>query len=253
MKKNFWLSLTVLFLLLIFSWPILDRPDREQNILQNLTSFLSKFLPPDWSVLPDVLKALLESLRMSVLGTMSAVILSLPLSVLASERYSHHLIRRSCLALMTLIRSIPSLVWALLAVSVVGPWPLAGVIALCLYSMGYLIKFFADALDTMDPTASKHLMLEGAHPIQAIQYAMWPQWRPTLLRQSLWMFEYNIRSSSIIGYVGAGGLGSLLHSYQEFYQWNRFSVVLLMILMTVVSLELFARRWGVHLKAKTSA
>jgi phosphonate transport system permease protein len=242
LRRSSLLTGAFLALLILFSLPVLDLPERERQSLSGFLDFLAQFFPFDWSVLPDVFASLLETIRISILATLSAVILSVPVSILVSARYSHPGLRKFFLFLSTLIRSIPSLVWALLAVSLLGPWPAAGVLALCFYSMGYLIKFFADALDNIEPSASQHLLLEGAHPIQAIQFGLWPQWRPALIKQSVWMLEYNIRSASIIGYVGAGGLGSLLHSYQEFYQWNRFSVVLLVILLTVLGLELVSRR-----------
>jgi len=252
LRKTLWWSLLlwgplVLGGLVAFSWPALDRPDREHNALSNLLRFASEFFPPDWSVLPTVMKSFLETLRISILSTLGAVFIALPFSILVSERYGPSKIRSLCLLTMTFIRSIPSLVWALLAVSVFGPWPIAGVIALCFYSLGYLIKFFADALDSLDASAPQQLITEGSHPIQAIQYGIWPQWRPHVLKKTLWMFEYNIRSASIIGYVGAGGLGTLLHSYQEFYLWDRFSVVMFIILLTVVILEWLSRKtqkWG---------
>jgi phosphonate transport system permease protein len=143
---------------------------------------------------------------------------------------------------MNAVRTLPSLIWALLAVAVVGANPLAGVIALTFYSTGYLAKFFADGFESADLKVSAGLRAMGAHPIQAFQYGLWPQARPQVFSQSLWMLEYNLRSAAIVGYVGAGGVGVQLHEYQEYAQWDRFATVLLCIFALVTALDLLGER-----------
>ncbi len=143
---------------------------------------------------------------------------------------------------MNCIRTIPSLIWALIAVAVVGPYPLAGVLGLTFYSLGYLGKFFSDAFESVDLEVARGLRAIGAGRIQAFQHGLWPNTRPLIWSYSLWMLEYNIRSASIVGYVGAGGVGVLLHVYQEYYQWDRFAAVLLFILALVTLLDL-AGEW----------
>ncbi len=130
---------------------------------------------------------------------------------------------------------MPSLIWALIAVAAVGANPLAGVIALTFYSLGYLGKFFSDAFESADAGVMRGLRAIGADAVQAFRYGLWPQAAPLIGSHALWMLEYNIRSAAIIGYVGAGGIGVLLHSYQEFYQWDRFCTVLLFILAIVIA------------------
>ena len=143
---------------------------------------------------------------------------------------------------MNCIRTIPSLIWALIAVAVVGPHPLAGVIGLSFYSLGYLGKFFSDAFESVDLEVARGLRAIGAGRIQAFQHGLWPNTRPLIWSYSLWMLEYNIRSAAIVGYLGAGGVGVLLHVYQEYYQWDRFATVLLFILALVTLLDL-AGEW----------
>jgi phosphonate transport system permease protein len=120
------------------------------------------------------------------------------------------------------IRTIPSLIWALIAVAIVGANPLAGVIALTFYSIGYLGKFFSDAFESVDMDVARALRALGARRIQAFQFGVWPHARPLVWSYSLWMLEYNIRSAAIIGYVGAGGLGMLIHTYMEYYELAKF-------------------------------
>ena len=136
---------------------------------------------------------------------------------------------------MNCIRTIPSLIWALIAVAIVGPHPLAGVVGLTFYSLGYLGKFFSDAFESIDLEVARALRAMGAGRIQAFQHGLWPNARPLVWSYSLWMLEYNIRSASVVGYVGAGGVGVLLHIYQEYYQWDRFAAVLVFILGLVTA------------------
>ena len=137
-----------------------------------------------------------------------------------------------------MIRTIPSLLWALLAVVIVGSNPLAGVIALTFYSVGYLAKFFSETFEATDTDAQQALRSLGASPLQAFQFGLWPNARPFIWSHCLWMLEYNVRSASIIGYVGAGGIGLHLKLYAESADsWNKFSLVLLFILLIVTVLD----------------
>jgi ABC-type nitrate/sulfonate/bicarbonate transport system permease component len=144
--------------------------------------------------------------------------------------------------LLNAIRSIPGLIWALIAVAVLGANAGAGVAALAIYSLGYLGKFFSDAFESADPSVSQALRAGGASRLQAFQYGIWPHAAPLAWSHTLWMLEYNIRSASIVGYVGAGGIGVWLHTYQEFYEWDKFAAVLACILAAVVILDLCGSR-----------
>jgi phosphonate ABC transporter permease subunit PhnE len=144
--------------------------------------------------------------------------------------------------IMNCVRTIPSLIWALLAVAIVGANPLAGVIGLTFYSVGYLGKFFSDAFESVHIDVARALRAAGARTIQAFQYGMWPHAKPLVWSYSLWMLEYNIRAASIVGIVGAGGVGLQLHTYQEYYQWDKFATVLLFMFLLVSVLDLLGER-----------
>ncbi len=230
----------VLLLLLcatVFSLPALRGSGRELDTLANLRRFLDRFWPPDFSILPQIAPALWETFQIAVLATGASVLLAIPVALAASANLSPRPLVLLARFLLSAVRSIPSLIWALLAVAVTGANALAGVLALALYSLGYLGKFFSDAFESADPGVAEALRLGGAGRIQAFQYGVWPQARALLWSHVLWMLEYNIRSAAIIGYVGAGGIGVWLHTYQEFYQWDRFAAVLCVILGAVLLLD----------------
>jgi phosphonate transport system permease protein len=212
---------------------------RDLDHLSNLRRFLSQFFPPDFSVTPQIMSSLGETIQIAVMATFFASVISIPLAIAGAQNIAPRWMNIGTRMILNVIRTLPSLIWALLAVAVVGPNPLAGVIGLTFYSIGYLGKFFSDAFESIDTEVPDALRLSGADAIQAFQYGLLPQVKPLILSHVLWMLEYNIRSAAIVGYVGAGGIGLLLHTYQEFGHWDRFSTVLVFILALVTMLDFF--------------
>jgi phosphonate transport system permease protein len=232
-------TLALFLILIIVSLPALEGAGRNLNYLANLRRFVSQFLPPDFSVAPQLLAAIGETVQIAVMATAFAVVLALPLAIAGAQNIAPRWLNLTTRMLLNGVRTLPSLIWALLAVAVVGANSLAGVIALTFYSLGYLGKFFSDAFESIDTEISDSLRRTGADRIQAFQYGLLPQVKPLILSHTLWMLEYNIRSAAIIGYVGAGGIGLLLHTYQEFGQWQKFCTVLIFILALVTLLDFF--------------
>ncbi len=234
---------TILFLIFVVTaLPLLRGSGRSLDTWGNLVRFVSGFIPPDLSIWQTTLAALWETVQMAALATFFGVILSFLLSIAAARTLSPQWVVTPVRMLMNGIRTIPSLIWALIAVAVVGANPLAGVVGLTFYSIGYLGKFFSEAFEAVDLEAARGLRAIGAGRLQTFQYGLWPSARPIVWSYSLWMFEYNIRSASIVGYVGAGGLGLHLLRYQEFGQWDRFATVLLCIFAVVTSLDFLSSR-----------
>lgn len=236
------ITLVVFIGAVIYSAFDIQGSGRSVNVWENLTRFFSAFFPPDLSVWRQTMAALFETIKIAVLATFFAVILSLIVALGAAQNIAPRSLVVTMRMLLNIIRSIPSLIWAVIAVAAVGANPIAGVVALTFYSMGYLGKFFSEAFESIDPGAQEALRSIGSHPIQAFQYGMFPNAKPLIWSHSIWMLEYNIRSASIIGYVGAGGLGLQLHTYQSFHQWDRFCTVLLCILAVVTILD-FLSEW----------
>lgn len=238
------LNVTMLIFLLavVVSSPVMEGSGRSLNYTENLGRFLGAFFPPDFSVTGQALRALGETIQMAVMATFFSIVISFPLAAAGSQNIAPRWMVICSRMLMNMVRTIPSLVWALIAVVVVGANPLAGVIALTFYSIGYLGKFFSDTFESLDTDIAKGLRAIGADPVQAFQHGMWPHAKPLVCSYALWMLEYNIRSAAIIGYVGAGGIGVLLHSYQEFGMWDKFATVLIFILILVTLLD-FLGEW----------
>jgi len=233
----------ILFLLAVaFSSATLAGSGRHISYLDRLQSFAQRLFPPDPSVLPETLTALGETVEIAVMATFFAIVISFPIGAASARTLSPAWLVVSARMLMNVVRSVPALIWAVLAVAVVGANPLAGVIALTFYSLGYLGKFFSDTFESVDLDVAEGLRAIGANPIQSFQHGVWPHAKPLIWSYSLWMLEYNIRSAAIIGYVGAGGIGFLLYTYQEYSWWHKACTVILLILVLVTFLD-FLGEW----------
>ncbi|TVR52282.1 MAG: phosphonate ABC transporter, permease protein PhnE [Puniceicoccaceae bacterium] len=234
------LNVTLLLFLLavVFSAPGVRGSGRPINYWESFSRFAGGFFPPDFSITGETLLALVETFQIAVMATAFAIVFSFPLAVMGAQNISPRWVVGISRMTMNAIRTIPSLIWALIAVAIVGANPLAGVIALTFYSMGYLGKFFSEAFESVDVEIARGLRAIGAGAVQAFQHGLWPHAKPLIWSYSLWMLEYNIRSAAIIGYVGAGGVGVQLYQYQEYYDWQKFATVLLFILAVVTVLDL---------------
>jgi phosphonate transport system permease protein len=234
------LGITFLLFLLgaLGALPSIEGSGRDLDYWGNLSRFTSQFFPPDWSILDRTLEGLLETVQIALVSTLLSIVISIVLSIGAARTIAPLWLLWPTRMILNVIRTIPSLLWALLAVVIVGSNPLAGVIALTFYSVGYLAKFFSETFEAADTDAQQALRSLGASPLQAFQFGLWPNARPIIWSHCLWMLEYNVRSASIIGYVGAGGIGLHLKLYAESADsWNKFSLVLICILVIVTVLD----------------
>ena len=184
----------------------------------------------------------LRILPFAILATFFAILISFGIALGAAQNIAPRWLVFTIRMVLNVIRTLPSLIWALVAVAILGANPLAGVLGLTFYSVGYLGKFFSEAFESVDIEVARGLRSLGADWFQAFQFGLWPHAKPLIWSHSLWMLEYNIRGAAIVGYVGAGGIGLQLHSYQEFGAWDKFATVLLFILVVVSILDLLGEK-----------
>ncbi|MFP6854857.1 MAG: phosphonate ABC transporter, permease protein PhnE [Opitutales bacterium] len=242
----------VFLLAVISSVGALEGSGRDLDYWGNIGRFIEKFFPPDLTILNRTLIALLETFQIAIMATFFAVSISLALALGAAHNLAPRWLVTLTRMLLNAIRTVPSLLWALLTVVIVGSNSLAGVIALTFYSIGYLGKFFSEAFESTDMKVCQALKGIGARPFQAFQYGLWPQVKPLIWSHSLWMLEYNVRSASIIGYVGAGGIGMDLALYADSANsWDKFCTVLLCILTIVTFLDFLGEWIRIRIKKRT--
>ena len=235
-------SLLLFVVAVVSSVGVLRGSGRDLDYAANIRRFLANFFPPDFSVTGQTLVGLVETFQIAVMATAFSIVISIPIAMAGAQTLSPRWLVFLARLLMNGIRTIPGLIWALLAVAIVGANSLAGVIGLTFYSIGYLGKFFSDTFESVNIDVARALRALGAGTTQAFQYGLWPHAKPLVWSYSLWMLEYNIRSASIVGIVGAGGVGLQLHTYQEYYQWDKFATVLFFMFLLVSALDLLGER-----------
>lgn len=203
----------------------------------NLAEFLAGMAPPDLGVLPVAGKALAETLAMAFAGTLLGFLCSLPAGVLGTRALFPRWVVGVVRLGMAVIRTIPSLLWAVLLVVVMGLGPLAGTLALAVYTVGYLGKLYAECFDGVDPEVMEAVRGAGATRLQLARFVIWPESANSVLSQLLFMLEYNVRASSILGFVGAGGIGYYMYFYVNSLEYRRLATLLLLILALVLVMD----------------
>ncbi|WP_269085552.1 phosphonate ABC transporter, permease protein PhnE [Pseudomonas sp. EpS/L25] len=219
--------------------------------LGQMGSFLADFLKPDFSLaqLTAVVRGAVETLAMSALGTLLAALLGLLLALPAAGRFGLVALALARL-LLNALRAVPELVWAALMVLATGLGPNAGTLALALHTAGVLGRLFAEALENTPKAPAEAIRLAGGGAIAAFLYGTLPAVWPQLLAYLLYRWENNIRMASILGFVGAGGLGQQLYFSLSLFQQAQAATVILGMLVLVLGVDLLSnwarQRWVVR-------
>ena len=188
-------------------------------------------------------QAILETLGMAFLGTLLASLASVPLGFLGAKNVIgnpmfHFGLRR----FVDFLRGVDALIWALVWINVVGLGPFAGILAIAVSNTGELAKLFSEAIENIDRKQMEGVRAAGANAIQTMVYAVWPQVFPVMLSNSLYYFESNTRSATILGIVGAGGIGLQLADRIRVMAWDQVSLLIIMILVTVYGIDFISGR-----------
>lgn len=199
----------------------------------------SRMMPPRWSYLPELMQPLWDTLNIATLGTLGGVILAVPVAFMAARNTtpSRLLLRPIALGIIVTSRSINSLIWALLLVAIIGPGLLAGIIAIALRSIGFIGKLLYEAIEEIDEKQVEAVRATGASGFQVMHYGIVPQILPAFFGITVFRWDINIRESTILGLVGAGGIGLKLQSSLNVLAWPQVTMILLLILLTVVASE----------------
>lgn len=214
--------------------------------LLELGDFIRLMLPPDpgsWENALRYLRALGETVSIALLGTLGGALLAFPMALLAAHnvvanKLVHILSRR----VLDTVRGIDTLIWALIWVSVVGLGPFAGVLALVCSDFGTFGKLFSEAIEAADKKAVEGVQSTGGSHLHGIRFGLLPQVIPVLASQVLYYFESNTRSATIIGIVGAGGIGLQLAEQIRVLEWQKVSFIILLILIAVSVIDLISSR-----------
>ncbi len=227
---------------LIWSWQGMSvDASRLRSGLSFGAEYVRQMFPPDWSVLPKAWEALKVTIQMAVLGTFIGFIFALPVGFLAARTSA--LPRGLTVAVKTVLnvlRAIPSLIYAILFVYIVGLGPFPGALGIGIGSFVMLSKLFAEALESVHPAPIEAVKAVGGTPAQVFAYGMLPQALPQFLSHTLYAWELNISAATIVGIVGAGGIGFELKAQMGYFAWQKVSVYVLLLVGMVLLADLIS-------------
>lgn len=247
-KKSRYRWLIYVLLAAVYIWAFSGIPFSgfKETAGQITKAIFSGLFSPDWDYvyLPDgedLLRGLLDTLAISILGTVISTVLCIPFAFWAAVNMSStRWVSGPGKALLSFIRTFPEIVMALIFIKAVGPGSFAGVLALGLHSVGMLGKLFADEVENMYTGPTEALIAAGATRLQVLWFAVLPQVLPGFLSYTLYRFEINLRSATILGVIGAGGIGTPLIFALTSRNWDRVGIILLGIIVMITIIDLIS-------------
>jgi len=235
------LGWVVVLAMLVWAWRGAEmRPLDLIKDAGNMGVFAREFFPPnfhDWRI---YLSEMLVTLHIAVWGTVLAIVAAVPLGLLSAHNVSPPWVYQPVRRFMDACRAINEMVFAMLFIVAVGLGPFAGVLALFIHTTGTLGKLFSEAVEAIDPRPVEGIRATGAHKLAELAYGVIPQVMPLWLSYSLYRFESNVRSASVVGMVGAGGIGVVLYEVIRSFQYAQTCAVLIMLVVTVSLIDVFS-------------
>jgi phosphonate transport system permease protein len=240
-SRSWWGPLALLIFLVVTAWAAISIDFDLVAMVEGLGGadrIVGSLLNPDWAFLPNTAQPMLETFQMAVIATALGCAVALPLAFLASRVTTPnrvaYVVDRSVL---NVIRAIPDLLYALVFVSAVSIGPLAGILALFLFNIGVVAKLLSETVDGVDTGPIEAARAGGAGRVQTVNSSVLPQVMPNYIAYSLYTFELNIRASTVIGIVGAGGIGNVLNTQLKFFNYENVSVVIIELFVFVLVIE----------------
>ncbi len=213
-------------------WPFtLDAPEQAADLVSRMT-------PPDWTYFDNILHPLIETINIATLSTILAVIFALPVAIINAQNISPNKVTLAIARFIVVTsRSVNELVWGLIFVVFFGPGALAGVAALTCRSIGFTAKLISEAIEEIDRGQVEAIESTGANRSKIFIYGILPQILPSIFGTAVFRWDINIRQSSVIGLVGAGGIGVALNNAMDMFRWDQVSVILIAVFLVVLASE----------------
>ncbi|ALM84717.1 phosphonate ABC transporter, permease protein PhnE [Bordetella sp. N] len=233
----------VILAVLVASWKGADM--RPMDLLRdsgNMAQFAKDFFPPNFRDWRMYLDEMLVTIQIAIWGTFLAIVLAVPFSLLCSSNIVPAWVYQPVRRLMDACRAINEMVFAMLFIVAVGLGPFAGVLALWVHTLGVLAKLFSEAVEAIDPRPVEGVRATGANAIEEIVFGVIPQVLPLWISYSLYRFESNVRSASVVGIVGAGGIGMVLWDIIRSFQYAQTCAVMIIIVLFVIAIDMLSAR-----------
>lgn len=221
-----------------FTWNFID------GILKFGSVVVAQLFPPTgWEQLPMFLRVMGETLAMAFLGTVLGAVGAFPLAFLASKNMMpFRPLQFGTRRFADLLRAFDYLIWALIFVRAIGLGPMAGIMAIAIVEVGTFVKLYSEAIENLDRKQMDGVRAAGGNRLQIIRYGVLPQVLPMMVSNTLYMFEHNTRSASILGIVGAGGIGFLLADRLRAYELQEACLIIIMVVLTVYAIDFLSKR-----------
>lgn len=228
---------------LVWSWHGAEiRPWALVTDAGNMVELAGDFFPPDFADWRFYLEQMVVTLQIAIWGTVLSIVCAVPFGLLSAENVAPWWVRQPVRRLMDALRAINEMVFAMIFVVAVGLGPFAGVLALFVHTTGVLAKLFSEAVEAIDPRPVEGIRATGAHPLEEIVYGVIPQVMPLWISYSLYRFESNVRSATVVGMVGAGGIGVVLWELIRGFYFDQTCAVIIVIVATVSLLDVLSAR-----------
>ncbi len=243
-RARSWLLWLTIAALLAWSWGPTEMRKVGQLVTdwRNMAEFASGFLRPNFHEWEAYAWEMLETVQIAIWGTALAVFFGIPFAILASANVCPPWVVQPVRRLMDAFRAINEIVFALLFVVAVGLGPLAGVLALAVHNIGIVAKLFSEAVEAIDPRPVEGIRATGATRLQEVIFGVVPQVMPLWSSFTLYRFETNVRSATVLGIVGAGGIGHSLYENIRSFQYSETAAIVIIVVLTVVLIDLVSAR-----------
>ncbi|MFF2794099.1 phosphonate ABC transporter, permease protein PhnE [Lysinibacillus xylanilyticus] len=241
--------MTIFILSILFVWSV--STIHFENVSLNGTkiakNILGGLLNPDWSLIFNVSTGgipylLIETMAIAFLGTIVGALLAIPLAFLSASNIMPKPIAFVVRLLLIIIRTIPAIVYGLMFIRVTGPGPFAGVLTMSLTSIGMLSKLYVDVIEDLDKSVLESMEAIGCTLMEKIRFGIWPQLTALFLSIVIYRFDMNLRDATVLGLVGAGGIGAPLIFAMNAYKWSEVGAILLGLILLILVVEFVSNR-----------
>ena len=240
-----WSLKSIIFTILFFLFIFLILKDLEINFIKLVTEsskyfldILSRMLPPDFSNLKELIYAMVETIEIAIIGTFIAILLSIPLGLFSARNLApNYFVYIICKTIVIFFRAIPEFIIAMILVIAIGFGAMPGVLALGLHTMGFLAKFYAEDIEHINKGPIDALKSSGASKSQIISFGVIPQILPAFVANNLYILDRNVRMATMLGIVGAGGIGYELQSSFRMFEYQKVSAIIILIFFTIFVID----------------
>ena len=240
-----WSWKTIIFIVLIVLLLIVVSIDLEidftslfSNSFRYFADIFSRMLPPDFSNFNELVYSMIETIEIAILGTFIAIVLSIPLALLSAKNIAPNIVIFFIARTITVFfRAIPEFIIAMILVIAIGFGAMPGVLALGIHTMGFLAKFYAEDIEHINKGPVEALRSSGASKRQIIAFAVIPQIIPSFVANNLYILDRNIRMATMLGIVGAGGIGYELQSSFRMFEYEKVSAIIILIFVTIFLID----------------